>query len=72
MDISTLVDEIEEMIARIEKMNRAERRDHDITSARAASSPSRRLHKSRQARLWWLRQVRDGILAEKPRAALLH
>lgn len=72
MDTDSLVDEIEALIARIERTNRAQMRARDITSAKDSHSPSRHLYQARQSRLWWLRRVRDGILAQRPRNALLH
>lgn len=71
MDARTLLDEIEETIARIETLNRAQKARR-VAPAGGTGAAARRLFKSRQSRLAWLRQVRAGILAEKPKTALLH
>lgn len=71
MEARTILDEIEETIARIETLNRAQfanRHPH----ASGLSLAARRLFRARQARLWWLRQVRNGMLAERPCKAPLH
>jgi len=72
MDVRTLLDEIEETIARIETLNRAQLSGRPVRAASGLSLSAQRLYRARQARLWWLRQVRNGMLAEKPRKALLH
>lgn len=70
MDETVLVDEIDEMIAQIEAINRAQARSR--APLQAMSATARRLYKDRQARLWWLRQVRRGMQAQRTRTTKLH
>lgn len=72
MEARTILDEIEETIARIETLNRAQQGASRSRAGRGPSSAAQRLFRARQARLWWLRQVRNGMLAERPKQALLH
>jgi hypothetical protein len=72
MEVRTILDEIEETIARIETLNRTQLSGRKFPSPRGLSLAAQRLYRARQARLWWLRQVRNGMLAEKPKMALLH
>ncbi len=72
MDDTTLVDEIDEMIGRIETLNSAQLRGRKGAHMQAMSSSARRLFKARQARLWWLRQVRSGMLAKRTKSTKLH
>lgn len=72
MEARTILDEIEETIARIEILNRAHLAERTRRATGGASLAAQRLFRARQARLWWLRQVRNGMLAEKPLRAPLH
>lgn len=72
MDEATLVNEIDEMIARIETMNRAQTRGRGTAAVRVMSASALRLYRDRQARLWWLKQVRRGMLAQRTKATKLH
>ena len=72
MEVRTILDEIEETIARIETLNRAQFAPTGARRSGSLSQAAQRLFRARQARLWWLQQVRSGMLAEKPRKALLH
>jgi hypothetical protein len=72
MESRTILDEIEETIARIETLNRTQFSARTTRASGSLSQAAQRLFRARQARLWWLRQVRSGMLAEKPRKALLH
>lgn len=72
MEARTILDEIEETIARIETLNRAQFSSRNRKAGSGLSQAAARLFRARQARLWWLRQVRNGMLAERPKKALLH
>jgi hypothetical protein len=71
MEARTILDEIEETIARIETLNRTQLSKRSL-EAGGLSEAAQQLYRSRQARLWWLRQLRNGMLAEKPTTSLLH
>ena len=72
MEARTILDEIEETIARIETLNRSQLSARGRKAGSGLSQAAQRLFQARQARLWWLRQVRNGMLAERPKRALLH
>lgn len=72
MDANSLLDEIEEMIARIETLDAALAEKRQAQKPEAMSSTAQRLSRARQSRLWWLKQVRNGMLAERPAQSLLH
>lgn len=70
MDIGMLVDEVDEMIARLEYMT-GEHKGLGGLPPRIRGV-SREVLRARKARLNWLRRVREGLLAERPEAAPLH
>jgi hypothetical protein len=72
MDETALVSEIEEMIARIETLNRAQTRGRGPAACNVMSASALRLYRDRQARLWWLKQLRRGMLAQRTKTTKLH
>lgn len=71
MDPVALLNELDEMIAQIENLNAQQARGRR-TDKQANGEIAARVLKARQARLWWLRRVRAGMVARRPRGALLH
>ena len=72
MDPVTLLSELDEMIAQIESLNAQHARWRGADEQGADSAVAAQVLRARQARLWWLRRVRAGVAARRPKGAPLH
>lgn len=67
-----LLNEVDEMIAQIERLNAQHARGSRGGASGSGSEMAAQVLKARQARLWWLRRVRAGLKAKRRKGAPLH
>lgn len=72
MDPATLLNELDEMIAQIESLNAEHEAWRRKVAPGANNEIAAQVLKARQARLWWLRRVRAGLAARRPKGSRLH